>query len=31
MFEIDVSLPPRVRVAALVDDPAGGGPVLREI
>jgi hypothetical protein len=26
-----VSLPPRVRVAALVDDPAGGGPVLREI
>ena len=30
MFETDVSLPPHVQVAALVDDPAGG-PVLREI
>ena len=30
MFETDVSLPPHVQAAALVDDPAGG-PVLREI
>jgi homocysteine S-methyltransferase len=30
MFETDVSRPPHVQVATLVDDPAGG-PVLREI